>query len=82
MSIYYFHTNPYFIGDNYVYFRWLQPEPYLDPKQCHLSYEKDDLKCNWPCSIKIITRDQYGHLVLVPDLRVNIYFEVSYIEKK
>ena len=32
----------------------------------------DDLKCNWPTIITIITRDQYGEVVQVPELKVEV----------
>ncbi len=51
--------------------RWLQPESYLDPKQCDIVYNKE-LKCSWPAVITVQTKDQYGHIVHVPNLRVEV----------
>ncbi|XP_070552183.1 E3 ubiquitin-protein ligase MYCBP2-like isoform X2 [Ptychodera flava] len=50
--------------------RWLQPDSFIDPRQCDILYDKDNIKCNWPAVITIQTRDQYGDLVQVPNLRV------------
>ena len=52
--------------------RWLQPESYLDPKQCDVVYNKDELKCSWPATFIVQTKDQYGQLVHVPNLKVTI----------
>ena len=49
---------------------WLQPESYLDPKQCELIYNRDELRSSWPATIIIQTRDQYGQVVSVPNLKV------------
>ncbi|CAH1777009.1 unnamed protein product [Owenia fusiformis] len=51
---------------------WLQPDSYLDPKQCNILYNKDELKCGWPAVITVQTKDQYGELVHVPNLRVEV----------
>ena len=53
-------------------FRWLQPESYLDPKQCDVVYNKDELKCSWPATFIVQAKDQYGQLVHVPNLKVNM----------
>ena len=55
----------------YSHFSWLQPEPHLDPKRCEVVYNADDMKCSWPSVITVLTRDQYGHLVVVVDLLVS-----------
>ncbi|XP_062580615.1 E3 ubiquitin-protein ligase MYCBP2-like [Saccostrea cucullata] len=52
--------------------RWLQPDSYLDPSQCELMYSKEDLRCGWPALITVLTKDQYGQLVHVPNLKVNV----------
>ncbi|XP_074650729.1 E3 ubiquitin-protein ligase MYCBP2-like [Tubulanus polymorphus] len=52
--------------------RWLQPDSYLDPKQCEVMCNKDDLQCSWPTVITVHTKDQYGHLVDVPILKVEV----------
>lgn len=51
--------------------RWLQPDSYLDPSQCELMYSKEDLRCGWPALITVLTKDQYGQLVHVPNLKVH-----------
>ena len=51
---------------------WLQPESYLDPKQCDVVYSKDELKCSWPANLIVQTKDQYGQIVHVPNLKVII----------
>jgi E3 ubiquitin-protein ligase MYCBP2 len=50
--------------------RWLQPESFVDVDQCEVLFNQDDMKCNWPTIITIITHDQYGDVVQVPNLRV------------
>ena len=57
--------------------RWLQPDSYLDPKQCEIMCNAEDLKCNWPAVVTILTRDQYGQLVHVPNLKVGGTFPLS-----
>lgn len=49
---------------------WLQPEPRLDLNQCELKTTQDQLRCGWPAQLSIITRDQYGEIVYIPDLKV------------
>ena len=50
--------------------RWLQPESYLDYKQCDLLIGREQLRCNWPATLTLLTKDQYGKLVSVPSLKV------------
>lgn len=52
--------------------RWLQPECCVDPKQCELICSQEELKCGWPSLITIFTRDQYGYLVHVPNMKVEV----------
>ncbi|XP_076446720.1 E3 ubiquitin-protein ligase MYCBP2-like isoform X7 [Babylonia areolata] len=52
--------------------KWLQPDSYLDPKNCEIVCNVEDLKCNWPAIVTILTRDQYGQLVHVPNLKVEV----------
>lgn len=52
--------------------RWLQPESYVDPKQCELLCSQEELKCGWPAVITVITKDQYGKIVQVPSLKVEV----------
>ena len=53
--------------------RWLQPESYLDYKQCDLLIGREQLRCNWPATLTLLTKDQYGKLVSVPSLKVRQY---------
>ncbi|XP_077518796.1 MYC binding protein highwire isoform X2 [Amblyomma americanum] len=52
--------------------RWLQPECYVDPKQCELICSQEELKCGWPSVITVLTRDQYAYLVHVPNMKVEV----------
>ncbi|XP_054163108.1 E3 ubiquitin-protein ligase MYCBP2-like [Oppia nitens] len=47
--------------------KWFQSESFVDPNQCevHCSCGTDqELQCGWPTVITVITRDQYGHIIL------------------
>ena len=59
----------------YLCFRWLQPDSYIDPKQCEILYSKEDLKCSWPNVVTVLTKDQYGHLAHTPNLKVTHFPE-------
>ena len=61
---------PIIIFFSHLIHRWLQPESYLDYKQTELVYSRDELKCNWPATLLLQTKDQYGKLVNVPNLKV------------
>ena len=50
--------------------RWLQPDSYLDPRKCEILYNKEELRCGWPTVITVQTKDQYGQLINVPNLKV------------
>ncbi|XP_055893471.1 E3 ubiquitin-protein ligase MYCBP2-like isoform X4 [Biomphalaria glabrata] len=52
--------------------RWLQPDSYLDPKQCEIECNRDELKCSWPACVTVYTKDQYGQLVNVPNLKLEV----------
>ncbi|KAH9488940.1 E3 ubiquitin-protein ligase mycbp2 [Bulinus truncatus] len=52
--------------------RWLQPDSYLDPKQCEIECNQDELKCSWPAHVTVYTKDQYGQLVNVPNLKMEV----------
>ncbi|KAL4230611.1 E3 ubiquitin-protein ligase mycbp2 [Mactra antiquata] len=52
--------------------RWLQPDSYVDPKQCTIQYNEEDLKCSWPNIITVLTKDQYGNQVYAPNLKVEV----------
>lgn len=51
---------------------WLQPEPRLDLNRCELKTIQEPLRCGWPTQLTIVTRDQYGDLVYIPDLKIEI----------
>jgi hypothetical protein len=51
--------------------RWLQPDSYVDPARCEVLYSRDDMKCGWPAIVTVITKDQYGDVVHVPNLKVS-----------
>ncbi|XP_064481849.1 E3 ubiquitin-protein ligase MYCBP2-like [Ornithodoros turicata] len=52
--------------------RWLQPESYVDPKQCELVCSQEELKCGWPSVITVVTKDQYSKVVRVPNMKVEV----------
>lgn len=49
---------------------WLQPEPRLDPNKCELKPINEPVRYGWPTQLRILTRDQYGDAVYVPNLKV------------
>lgn len=49
---------------------WLQPESRLDPNKCELIPISETIRFGWPTHLTIITRDQYGDPVYVPNLMV------------
>jgi RCR-type E3 ubiquitin transferase len=50
--------------------RWLQPESFVEPRKCEVLYAKEDMRCGWPAIVTILSKDQYGHLVNAPNLKV------------
>ncbi|XP_058807986.1 E3 ubiquitin-protein ligase MYCBP2-like [Phymastichus coffea] len=50
--------------------RWLQPDSYVDPSKCELSYAREEMRYGWPAVVNLITRDQYGELVHAPNLKI------------
>ncbi|XP_043286736.1 E3 ubiquitin-protein ligase MYCBP2 isoform X2 [Venturia canescens] len=52
--------------------RWLQPDNFVDPSKCEALYSREDMKCGWPAVVTVLTRDQYGEVVHVPGLRVEV----------
>lgn len=55
--------------------RWLQPESYADPTQCEVHctcVSGQELQCGWPTIITVTTKDQYGAIVNVPNLKVDV----------
>ncbi|XP_015122961.1 E3 ubiquitin-protein ligase MYCBP2 isoform X2 [Diachasma alloeum] len=52
--------------------RWLQPDSYVDPAKCEALYAREDMKCGWPAIITVLTRDQYGEIVHVSGLKIEV----------
>ncbi|XP_074945246.1 E3 ubiquitin-protein ligase MYCBP2 isoform X43 [Phalacrocorax aristotelis] len=52
--------------------RWLQPDSYADPQKTSLILNKDDIRCGWPTVITVQTKDQYGDIVHVPNMKVEV----------
>uniref|UniRef100_A0A0K2UH48 RCR-type E3 ubiquitin transferase n=1 Tax=Lepeophtheirus salmonis TaxID=72036 RepID=A0A0K2UH48_LEPSM len=52
--------------------RWLQPESYVDVNQCRVFFAKEDMRCNWPNIITVVTQDQYGEVVWAPAMKVEV----------
>lgn len=53
--------------------RWLQPESFVDPGRCELLYAREEMRCGWPAQLTVLTKDQYGDTVHVPNLKVSIF---------
>lgn len=54
--------------------RWLQPDSYADPQKTSLILNKDDIRCSWPTTVAVQTKDQYGDIVHVPNMKVRVFF--------
>ncbi|XP_030198582.1 E3 ubiquitin-protein ligase MYCBP2 isoform X5 [Gadus morhua] len=52
--------------------RWLQPDSYADPQKTSLILNKDDIRCGWPATVAVQTKDQYGEVVHVPNMKVEV----------
>ncbi|XP_056648043.1 E3 ubiquitin-protein ligase MYCBP2 isoform X1 [Diorhabda sublineata] len=52
--------------------QWLQPGSRVDPTKCQVVYSREDLRCGWPAIIMVLTRDQYGDMVFVPNMKVEV----------
>ncbi|CAB1328281.1 unnamed protein product, partial [Coregonus sp. 'balchen'] len=52
--------------------RWLQPDSYADPQKTSLILNKDDIRCGWPTTVAVQTKDQYGDVVHVPNMKVEV----------
>ncbi|XP_024084698.1 E3 ubiquitin-protein ligase MYCBP2 isoform X3 [Cimex lectularius] len=52
--------------------RWLQPESYVDPGRSELLYSREDMRCGWPALLTVLTKDQYGDVVHVPSLKIEV----------
>lgn len=48
----------------------MQPEPRLDPNKCELKPISEPVRYGWPTQLTVVTRDQYGDAVYVPNLKV------------
>lgn len=51
---------------------WLQPESRLDPNKCELKPVDELIRSGWPTKLMIVLRDQYGDIVYVPNLKIQI----------
>ena len=52
---------------------WLQPEPYVSVDNCGVLFRpEEELRCSWPTIITIVTRDQYGAVANVPNMKVEV----------
>lgn len=51
---------------------WLQPDSRLDPNKCELKAISEPVRFGWPTQLTVITRDQYGDIVYVPNLKVTL----------
>ncbi|XP_064883646.1 E3 ubiquitin-protein ligase MYCBP2 isoform X5 [Oncorhynchus nerka] len=52
--------------------RWLQPDSYADPEKTSLILNKDHICCGWPTTVAVQTKDQYGDVVHVPNMKVEV----------
>ncbi|XP_066562691.1 E3 ubiquitin-protein ligase MYCBP2 isoform X4 [Amia ocellicauda] len=52
--------------------RWLQPDSYADPQKTSLILNKEDIRCGWPTTVVVQTKDQYGDVVHVPNMKVEV----------
>ena len=51
---------------------WLQPESYISVDNCGVMFKPDEMRCSWPTIITILTRDQYGSIANVPNMKVEV----------
>lgn len=56
---------------------WLQPESRLDPNRCELKLFQDPIQSGWPTKLVIETRDQYGEIVYVPNIKIQLKVALS-----
>ncbi|XP_074033015.1 MYC binding protein highwire isoform X2 [Leptinotarsa decemlineata] len=52
--------------------QWLQPGSRADPSKSQVLYAREDLRCGWPAIITVLTRDQYGDMVHVPNMKIDV----------
>ena len=51
---------------------WLQPESRVSVDNCGVLFKSDEMRCSWPTIITILTRDQYGNIANVPNMKVEV----------
>lgn len=56
---------------------WIQPESRLDPNRCELKIFQDPVQSGWPTKLAIETRDQYGEIVYVPNIKIQLKVTLS-----
>lgn len=56
---------------------WIQPESRLDPNRCELKLFQDPIQSGWPTKFQIETRDQYGEIVYVPNIKIQLKVALS-----
>lgn len=56
---------------------WIQPESRLDPNRCELKLFQDPIQSGWPTKLVIETRDQYGEIVYVPNIKIQLKVALS-----
>ena len=63
--------------------RWLQPEPVVDVEKTLLVEAPEAMPCyqGWPTILTVITHDQYGEVVHVPNMRVSQFFILVHSSK-
>ncbi|KAG5884570.1 hypothetical protein JTB14_006595 [Gonioctena quinquepunctata] len=52
--------------------QWLQPGSRVDPSKSQVLYAREELRCGWPAIITVLTRDQYGDMVYVSNMKVEV----------
>lgn len=52
--------------------QWLQPGSRVDPIKCQILYSREEFICGWSAFITVLTRDQYGDIVFVPNMKVEV----------
>lgn len=52
--------------------QWLQPASRIDLTKCQILYSRSEFIRGWPSVITVLSRDQYGDIVFVPDMKVEV----------
>ncbi|CAH1132864.1 unnamed protein product [Ceutorhynchus assimilis] len=52
--------------------QWLQPGSHAEPSLCRVLCTREDLRQGWPTIVTVLTRDQYGDAVYVPNMKVHV----------